>query len=134
MVKVALIGAGSGTFALNVITDILAIDGLDDGTFALVDLDTQRLELSQAVAEQVIQAAGKRWTVRATTNRRSVLPGCDYVFNMIEVGGPENARLSGTRAAERARLLSGTQPGCRFLRRRGPRAAPTPGDSRQRAQ
>ena len=93
MVKVALIGAGSGTFALNVITDILAIDGLDDGTFALVDLDTQRLELSQAVAEQVIQAAGKRWTVQATTDRRSVLPGCDYVFNMIEVGGPENTRL-----------------------------------------
>jgi alpha-galactosidase len=93
MVKVALIGAGSGTFALNVITDILAIDGLDGGTFALVDLDTQRLELSQAVAEQVIQAAGKRWTVQATTDRRSVLPGCDYVFNMIEVGGPENTRL-----------------------------------------
>ncbi len=93
MVKVALIGAGSGTFALNVITDILAIDGLDDGTFALVDLDTQRLELSQAVAEQVIQAAGKRWTVQATTDRRSVLPGCNYVFNMIEVGGPENTRL-----------------------------------------
>ncbi len=93
MIKVALIGAGSGTFALNVITDILAIDGLDDGTFALVDLDTRRLELSQAVAEQVIQAAGKRWTVQATTDRRRVLPGSDYVFHMIEVGGPENTRL-----------------------------------------
>lgn len=93
MVKVALIGAGSGTFAQNVVTDILAIEGLDDGTFALVDLDTQRLELSQAVAEQVIQTAGRHWTVQATTDRRSVLPGCDYVFNMIEVGGPENTQL-----------------------------------------
>ncbi|HLI08636.1 MAG TPA: alpha-galactosidase [Ktedonobacteraceae bacterium] len=93
MVKVALIGAGSGTFAQNVITDILAIDGLDSGTFALVDLDTRRLELSQAVAVQVIRDAGKRWTVQATTDRRSVLPGCDYVFNMIEVGGATNVQF-----------------------------------------
>lgn len=93
MVKVALIGAGSGTFAQNVITDILAIDGLDGGIFALVDLDTQRLELSHAVAEQVIQAAEKQWTVQATSDRRSVLPGCDYVFNMIEVGGAANTRF-----------------------------------------
>ena len=49
MVKVALIGAGSAVFARGMITDILAIDGLDSGTFALVDLDTERLELAQCV-------------------------------------------------------------------------------------
>ena len=47
MVKVALVGAGGATFAQEVITDILAIEGLDEGTFALVDLDTERLELNQ---------------------------------------------------------------------------------------
>ena len=47
--KVALIGAGSAVFAQRMITDILAIDGLDSGTFALVDLDTERLELAQCV-------------------------------------------------------------------------------------
>src|SRR6266571_3580444 len=87
MVKVALIGAGSAVFAQTVITDILAIEGLDSSTFALVDLDTERLELSHAVAEQLIKLFGKSWTVQATTDRRSVLPGCDYVINMIEVGG-----------------------------------------------
>jgi alpha-galactosidase/6-phospho-beta-glucosidase family protein len=51
MVKVALIGAGSATFAQEVITDILAIQGLDEDTFALVDLDTERLELTHEVAE-----------------------------------------------------------------------------------
>jgi alpha-galactosidase len=89
-VKVALIGAGSAVFAQRMITDILAIDGLDTGTFALVDLDTERLELAHEVAEQTIQSAGKPWTVQATTNRRNVLPGCDYVINMIEVGGLAN--------------------------------------------
>lgn len=92
MVKIALIGAGSAVFAQSVITDILAIDELEAGTFALVDLDPERLELAQAVAEQTIQAAGKAWAVLATTDRRSVLPGCDYVFNMIEVGGLANVQ------------------------------------------
>lgn len=87
MVKVALIGAGSATFAQEVITDILAIEGLGEGTFALVDLDTERLELTHEVAEQLIKLAGKSWMVQATTDRRSVLPGCGYVINAIEVGG-----------------------------------------------
>jgi len=51
MPKVALIGAGSAVFAQRMITDILAIDGLDTGMFALVDLDTERLELAHEVAE-----------------------------------------------------------------------------------
>ena len=87
MVKVALIGAGSAVFAQTVITDILAIEDLEGGTFALIDVDSKRLELTHAVAEQTIRAAGKAWTVQASTDRRSLLPGCDYVFNMIEVGG-----------------------------------------------
>ena len=87
MVKVALVGAGSATFAQEVITDILAIEGLDEGTFALVDLDTERLELTHEVAEQLIKLAGKSWTVQTTTDRRSVLTVCDYVINAIEVGG-----------------------------------------------
>jgi len=93
MVKVALIGAGSGVFAQTVMTDILAIDELDGGTFALVDLDSERLELAHEVAEQTIVTAGKSWTVQATVDRRAVLSGCDYVFNMIEVGGVANVRF-----------------------------------------
>ena len=90
MLKVALIGAGSAVFAQRTITDILAIDGLDTGTFALIDLDTERLALAHEVAEQTIRSAGKAWTVESTTDRRSVLPGCDYVINMIEVDGLAN--------------------------------------------
>ncbi len=88
--KVALIGAGSAQFAQTVITDILAIEGLDAGMFALVDPDTERLELTHEVAEQLIKLVGKAWTVQVTSDRRSVLPGCDYVINMIEVGGLAN--------------------------------------------
>ena len=94
--KIALIGAGSGQFAQTVITDILAIEGLDAGTFVLVDLDPERLELTHEVAEQLIELVGKPWRVQATTERRSVLPGCDYVINMIEVGGLANVEYDYT--------------------------------------
>src|SRR5438128_2169300 len=90
MVRIALLGAGSAVFAQRMITDVLAIDGLDAGTFALVDLDTERLELAHEVAEQTITSAGKLWRVQATTEKRNVLSGCDYVINMIEVGGLAN--------------------------------------------
>jgi alpha-galactosidase len=54
--NVALIGTGSVVFAQRMITAILAIDGLDSGTFALLDLDPERLKLAHAVAAYTIIA------------------------------------------------------------------------------
>src|SRR5258707_245995 len=39
MPKVTMVGAGSAVFARQIITDVLAVEGLDTGTFALVDID-----------------------------------------------------------------------------------------------
>jgi len=49
MPKVTMIGAGSAVFARTLITDILAVDGLDTGVFALVDIDAERLELARQI-------------------------------------------------------------------------------------
>jgi alpha-galactosidase len=92
MIKVAIIGAGSAVFAHRMITDILAIDGLDGGTFALVDIDPQRLELAHQIAELTVKRSGKPWSVQASTDRRTALPGCDYVISTIEVAGLANVR------------------------------------------
>ena len=92
MPKVTLIGAGSAVFARQVITDILAIDGLDQGTFALVDIDPDRLELARAIAQRLVDLTAKRWKVEASTERRDVLVGSDYVVNSIEVAGLQNVR------------------------------------------
>ncbi|MGH2409876.1 MAG: alpha-glucosidase/alpha-galactosidase, partial [Chloroflexota bacterium] len=54
MPKITLIGAGSAVFARQVMTDILQIEGLETGTFALVDIDGQRLELAHRIAEKII--------------------------------------------------------------------------------
>jgi alpha-galactosidase len=92
MPKVTFIGAGSAVFARQLITDILAVDGLDSGTFALVDIDATRLELARRIAERLVELSGKRWSVTAATDRTEVLAGTDYVINSIEVAGLEHVR------------------------------------------
>ena len=92
MVKVTLIGAGSAVFARQIVTDVLAIDGLDGGTFALVDIDADRLELAHDISEKLVGATGKDWTVESSTERNDVLAGTDFLVNSIEVAGLENVR------------------------------------------
>jgi alpha-galactosidase len=92
MPKVTLVGAGSAVFARQLMTDILAIDGLDSGTFALVDIDATRLDLARRIAERLVELTGKRWKVLASTDRTEVLEGSDYIINSIEVAGLQNVR------------------------------------------
>src|SRR5665811_513871 len=83
MPKVTLVGAVSAVFARQVMTDILAVDGLDRGVFALVDIDPDRLDLARRIAERLVDAS---------TDRMEVLKGTDYVVNPIEVAGLQNVR------------------------------------------
>ena len=85
MPYITILGAGSTVFARQLTTDILQIEGLDEGCFALVDIDSTRLELACRVAERLIAQSGKRWTVRASTERRDLLAGSDFIVNVIEV-------------------------------------------------
>ena len=93
MPKVTFVGAGSAVFARQLITDILAIDGLDEGTFALVDIDAQRLDLARRIAERLVELKGKRWRIESSTDRLDVLKGTDYLINSIEVAGLQNVRF-----------------------------------------
>jgi alpha-galactosidase len=90
--KITMVGAGSAVFARQIITDLLAVDNLESGVFALVDIDSIRLDLARRIAERLVQLSGKKWKVEASTNRRDVLPGTDFVVNSIEVAGLQNVR------------------------------------------
>jgi alpha-galactosidase len=92
MPYITILGAGSTVFARQLMTDILQIDGLDKGCFALVDIDAERLELAQQIAERLIAMSGKNWEVRASTERKDLLAGSDFVINSIEVAGLANVR------------------------------------------
>ncbi len=92
MTKVTIIGAGSMVFATELMTDILLTPVLEKGTFALVDIDAERLELAHRMGEHLIEKTGRKWTVEASTDRTKVLEGSDYVINTIEVAGLQNVR------------------------------------------
>lgn len=92
MPKVTLVGAGSAVFARQVMTDILTVDRLDRGVFALVDIDPVRLDLARRIADRLVEISGKPWTVEASTDRLEMLKGTDYVVNSIEVAGLQNVR------------------------------------------
>ncbi len=90
--KIAIIGAGSAVFARQLMTDILTTPGLTSGTFALVDIDAERLSLAKRIGEKMAAAAGRDWRVEGLRDRQKALPGCDYVINSIEVAGLRNVR------------------------------------------
>ena len=91
MPRVAIIGAGSG-FTRPLTTDILLLPELESGSFVLVDIDAQRLELAHRLVEKIIELTGKNWSVEASTDRCKVLGGSDYVINTIEVSGLQTVR------------------------------------------
>ncbi len=89
MPKIALIGAGSIAFARRLIVDLLAFEELQDATYALVDIDPERLELSAELMRHIVATRGLPARVEAHTEARAALPGCDAVITMINVGEDE---------------------------------------------
>ena len=92
MPKVALVGAGSMVFSRNLVADILAFDTLKETTFALMDVDAERLHVAAAMAESINRSRGAGATIVATEDRRAAIEGADYVINTIGVGGFEATR------------------------------------------
>ncbi|MFB5760938.1 alpha-galactosidase [Paenibacillus medicaginis] len=91
MTKISIIGAGSA-FTREIAMDILLIEGLEGGTIALVDIDERRLELARRLVLKIVEMTGTKWEVIASTDRREVIGGSQFVINQIEVGGLETVR------------------------------------------
>src|SRR3982074_3759691 len=87
MPQINYVGAGGPNFPARLISDLVATPGLESGTFALVDIDAERLELSRQIAEKVIAISGRDWSITTTTDRTEPLPGSRYAINSIEVAG-----------------------------------------------
>jgi alpha-galactosidase len=88
MPKIAFIGAGSTVFTRNLVGDVLGLPELaDTTTFALMDIDRERLRTSELVTRGLVEARGAGAKVEATTDRRTALDGADYVVTSFQVGG-----------------------------------------------
>ncbi len=87
-INITMMGAGSG-FTNSVLKDVILIPGHRGGELRLVDIDAERLALSEKLMRKVLEEAGQldEWTLRSSTDRREMLPGTDYIVNSIEVSG-----------------------------------------------
>lgn len=86
MIKIVIIGAGSG-FGARLSVDIMSREPLQGATIALCDIHEGRL---RQVAEYVRRTAERYQLptrVIASTDRKDLLPGADFVITSIAAGG-----------------------------------------------
>ena len=88
MIKIAFIGAGSSAFGRRLINDILSFPALQECTFALMDIDEERLDMMRRLAERIIHDNEMHQaTVESTTSRQDALDGADFVVCSYRIGG-----------------------------------------------
>ena len=88
--KITFMGAGSTVFARNVIGDCMCSDALKDSTFALYDINGDRLKESHTILEAMRQTKGGYGVIECycgEAQRRAALKDADFVVNAIQVGG-----------------------------------------------
>ena len=87
--KITFMGAGSTVFARNVIGDCMCSDALKDSTFALYDINGERLKESQTILEAMRKTKGGHGKIECylgVEQRREALRGASFVVNAIQVG------------------------------------------------
>jgi alpha-galactosidase len=88
MTRVAIIGAGSLVFSSRLTADILTYPHLRDAHFALVDVDTERLQYAGRIVDRICREGGYHAATHSLhTDRRAALDGADCVIVSILVGG-----------------------------------------------
>lgn len=79
--KIVIVGAGSASFGLEVLSDLFAASrDLAGSTLALVDTDAEALELMSAYAQRANAQYGAGYRIEAATDRCRVLPGAQFVI------------------------------------------------------
>ena len=72
MPRIAFVGAGSAVFTRNLVGDVLSLPELrDTTTFALMDIDADRLATAEIVARRLVEAHGAE---RPSRPRRTGAP------------------------------------------------------------
>lgn len=89
MANIVFIGAGSASFGPNTLATLIASPALRGSRLGLVDLDGAALERVRQVAGRMNEAWRAELCITASTDRRALLPGADFVIVSIEVSPRE---------------------------------------------
>lgn len=86
--KIVFIGSGSIIFVKNLIGDCLLTPCLADAEYALLDIDAEKLALSERMLQRLNESVNSgRAHIRAYTSQKEALRGADFVISAIRVGG-----------------------------------------------
>ncbi len=85
--KITFIGAGSSVFMKNIVGDILQRPALAGAEIALMDINAERLEMSEVIAKKLVQTLGVPATVTSFSSQREALDGADFVVVCFQIGG-----------------------------------------------
>lgn len=87
--SLVLIGAGSAVFTRGLLADLISAEDLGSWDIRLVDVDEVALAVAVRLAEKMVgvRRAGDRIGVAGSPDRRTVLPGADFVVTCVGVGG-----------------------------------------------
>ena len=84
--SLVLIGAGSAVFTKGLVADMIRDTVLGPWTLGLCDIDTEALETAEGLCRRMVATAGVDIEIRASEDRRDLLPGADVVVTTIGVG------------------------------------------------
>ncbi|MBU0606453.1 MAG: hypothetical protein KKI08_01150, partial [Armatimonadetes bacterium] len=92
--KIVLIGAGSASFTVGLVADLLISNIADEFTVGLVDINEEALGVARGLVERMVEqnprvrdARAHAIKVEASTDRCDVLADADIVVTTIAVGG-----------------------------------------------
>lgn len=88
--KITVIGAGSASFGENTLSAIMRSKKLRGSTLALVDRNTDSLDIVHRLANRLNVEWEAGFVITAHTDHRDALSGSHFVVNAIEVGAREN--------------------------------------------
>ncbi len=80
-VKIAVIGAGSAVFSLNLIKDLALTPNLHGAALALMDINVERLNAVYSLLRLFAEEVNAKLVIEKTTDRREALRDADFVVN-----------------------------------------------------
>jgi len=91
--KIVIIGAGSMAFSASLFNSVTRDPAFADCELCLVDINAEALEIMERLAYRLVKERNLKMQVRASLDRRDLLPGAEAVTTTIAVGGLESAGL-----------------------------------------
>jgi alpha-galactosidase len=89
MTKITVIGAGSASFGENTLAALMRSKKLRGAHLALVDRNSQSLEIVHRFANRLNKDWDSNFTITAHANHQDALDGANFVVSAIEVGPRE---------------------------------------------